>query len=175
MTHQVALAAPKADLVICLDSHGNIVTNCSPSQLKESILRSPVILSRKSTLESENGDHPFGDIHLGGMKSSKSFTFLESIIAAVDAAENSPSNAPDITTQPIKQILETNGQSSFKIPVLGNSNSLKSSRKGKIIEVEGKRFGEVPLSVYWFYLKACGGKISTFLLVLASVMIIAFT
>jgi ATP-binding cassette, subfamily C (CFTR/MRP), member 1 len=176
VTHQVAIATPKADIIICLDSSGNIIANCPPSQLKTAVMSNQSFISRQSSEESEVSEPEFPIKFSRTLRSSNSFTFLDSIINAVKidsptaiaATPFSNDEFDDITYE--EEVSPASMNHSIRLTPSASSNTTVSSspsaddRKGKIVDVELKRAGDVPFSVYWFYFKACGGILATSLL-----------
>eukprot|EP01035_Chromulina_nebulosa_P017873 gene17873-23489_t len=50
-------------------------------------------------------------------------------------------------------------------------NNKLTTGSGKLIDKEKKQVGEVPITIYWFYAKACGGIIATLLLLFCCIWI----
>lgn len=186
VTHQIATASTKADLMICLDSNGEVVACCHPSQLKETISNNKTFLSRHSTGDSENILMPSNARQYDSssmMKPTNSFTFLSDAINDIELVRQS--SREDNSSKELKEEEETmpfdqmdksmDASMNHSIRLSSANDSAGSNKEGKITDIEQKREGEVPLSIYWFYTKACGGIYLVVTLLLVTISLIAST
>ena len=176
VTHSIALVTPKADLLIYLNDNNTII--CHPNELKT------IINESKQSMNS-----------LNSLKMNDSFDLLSNISEYIELSKineyNNNSNIQIKQNNQLKpefiddfdinynKIINNNNENKL-IKIEKNEKIIENNEllieksllnEQKIVKKEERREGDVPLQVYWFYVKACGGILSAFLLILICLLI----
>ena len=196
VTHAISLVVPRADLVIMLNNDKkSIEACCAPRDLQ-----SKLCISRKVVGTSSPGvdpvDAPNNDMKmkLNGGSENVSIKSIESIDRFMDLLIDSTkckvqSNTDSTGSATVKEevlcedslvgdsIATSNhdtGCSTYSEVSLDNAPSgaaVDVADSAEFIEKEFKAKGTIKWNVYWFYLSACGGIVSSVCLILADVSV----
>ncbi len=163
VTHNLSLVLPHAEHIVILDEkEQRILCQGSVAEiLKHLDLR---LLSEGSNRKNED------EVSSG---------FLQDIhnVLELKMTDRSPIELQLLSPSPLnRQIVKSpHIIDDEEHPEDGNSKSLKASIQtpgiGQLVDEEKKEVGDVPLSVYWFYLSAGGGIITTIVLTLSCLRI----
>lgn len=132
---------PYADHIICLDGTLNSI---AANGTKDEVVEQLTVRLSKAGGQDKCND-----------ESSSLFKSIINILQVRTTAELSTTTAPP---------------SDESLVGLIDGTDQKAAGTG-IVSIETKKVGDVPLSVYWYYLRACGGGVATIILVIASLWI----
>lgn len=141
VTHNISIL-PYADQIICFDGVTNsIAANGSKKEVVEQL---------RIRLKSKGG----------GENEESANLFKRIINVLVEQEYQCPQNVES----------QSNTFHQDEMSTLMDKKKQKEAGNG-IVSIETKKNGDVPLSVYWYYLCACGGVVATVSLIITSLWI----
>jgi ABC-type multidrug transport system fused ATPase/permease subunit len=166
VTHAISLVVPAADLVIMLNNESkSIAVCCAPSELQTKLSTvsasngreaKQVVASKSGSMKSVESIDRFIDLLIDSTKCKVDDSISDTVACEGSSVDEDDGDGTGIEAKEANE--DSSSESKSCAVAAAPDNGVDSS---EFIEKEFKAKGTIKWNVYWFYLSACGGIVSS--------------